>query len=200
MRDAGVGRVLVASLHQSIGDLLPTRLGFYEHWLHVEGLRDGTIGLAPLQAVLSFLREEGDPYHGIVRRAGEYAAEWTVAGMGSFERSVVSGLPAALRHRWLLRMARRLVRATYRESRASARLRGGIARVEIRQSVFCGVRRPGVQPLCGYYAAACATLLAQFGLETEAIVVECRGMGQQACVIDVAAAARTSPPANLEAA
>ena len=43
MRGAGVGRVLVASLHQSIADILPTRLGFYENWLNPAGLREGTI-------------------------------------------------------------------------------------------------------------------------------------------------------------
>src|SRR6267142_2578021 len=31
MRDAGVGRVLVASLHEAIGDILPARLAFYEN-------------------------------------------------------------------------------------------------------------------------------------------------------------------------
>ena len=35
---------------------------FYENWLNAEGLREGTIGLAPLYAVLSFLRQEGDAY------------------------------------------------------------------------------------------------------------------------------------------
>src|SRR6266571_3998860 len=60
MREAGIGRVLVASLHQGIADILPTRLAFYENWLSVEGLREGTIGLAPLFAVLSFLRQEGE--------------------------------------------------------------------------------------------------------------------------------------------
>ena len=44
MGDAGIGRVLVASLHQGIADVLPTRLGFYEDWLNAEGLRGGTIG------------------------------------------------------------------------------------------------------------------------------------------------------------
>ena len=44
MSEAGVGRVLVASLHQAIADLLPTRLSFYENWLNAEGLREGTIG------------------------------------------------------------------------------------------------------------------------------------------------------------
>ena len=32
-----IGRVLVASLHQAIADLLPTRLEFYENWLNVAG-------------------------------------------------------------------------------------------------------------------------------------------------------------------
>ena len=71
MSEPRIGRVLVASLHQSIADLLPTRLEFYENWLNVSGLREGTIGLAPLSAVLSFLRTEGDAYnsdHGARRR------------------------------------------------------------------------------------------------------------------------------------
>ena len=34
MTDAGVGRLLVASLHQGIQDVLPTRLDFYESWLN----------------------------------------------------------------------------------------------------------------------------------------------------------------------
>ena len=62
MTDAGVGRLLVASLHQGIQDVLPTRLDFYESWLNPAGLRDGRIGLAPMAAVLSFLRQEGEPY------------------------------------------------------------------------------------------------------------------------------------------
>ena len=52
MRDAGVGRVLLASLHQGIADILPTRLGFYENWLHAKGLRDGTIDLERMENVL----------------------------------------------------------------------------------------------------------------------------------------------------
>jgi hypothetical protein len=78
MKEAGIGRLLVASLHQGIADILPNRLSFYENWLDTEGLRDGSIGLAPLYAVLSFLRQEGEAYQIITTRAGEYAAEWTV--------------------------------------------------------------------------------------------------------------------------
>src|SRR5579862_3336452 len=102
MREAGIGRVLVASLHQGIADILPTRLSFYENWLNAEGLRDGTIGLAPLYAVLSFLRQEGDAYELITTRAGEYAAEWTVASMPPMERTIIKSAPMWLRPRLLL--------------------------------------------------------------------------------------------------
>jgi hypothetical protein len=60
MTETGVGRLLVASLHQGIADLLPERLEFYESWLNPSGLRAGRIGLAPMAAVLSFLRQEGE--------------------------------------------------------------------------------------------------------------------------------------------
>src|SRR4030081_3002569 len=106
MREAGIGRVLVASLHQGIADILPTRLAFYENWLNAEGLREGTIGLAPLYAVLSFLRQEGDAYQIITTRAGEYAAEWTVQSMPPLRRNVLKSAPEWLRRRLLLRLSR----------------------------------------------------------------------------------------------
>src|SRR6266496_4281497 len=128
MREAGVGRVLVASLHQAIADILPTRLGFYENWLNAEGLREGTIGLAPLYAVLSFLRqEEGDAYAMITTRAGEYAAEWTVASMRPIQQTLIKAAPVWLRGRLLLRLAGRLVRESYQGSRAISRLKGATA-------------------------------------------------------------------------
>src|SRR5437867_1580588 len=140
MREAGIGRVLVASLHQAIADILPMRLGFYENWLNAEGMREGTIGLAPLYAVLSFLRQEGEAYNRITTRAGEYAAEWTAASMSPVHRALVKAAPAWLRSRLLLRVAGRLVRSTYQGSRAISRLRRGTASVDLRASIFCTVR------------------------------------------------------------
>src|SRR5918994_1602540 len=99
MNDTGIGRLLVASLHQGIADLLPTRLEFYEAWLNPAGLRDGRIGLAPLAAVLSFLRLEGEPYHLIVGRAGEYTAEWTVADLSPLRKRIIQASPPAIRKR-----------------------------------------------------------------------------------------------------
>jgi bacteriochlorophyll 4-vinyl reductase len=186
MREAGIGRVLVASLHQGIADILPTRLGFYENWLNAEGLREGTIGLAPLYAVLSFLRQEGDAYRIITTRAGEYAAEWTVESMPPVRRRFVKSLPPWIRTRVLLGMARRLVRSSYRGSRAISRLRKGTARIDVRASIFCSVRTPVHDPLCHFYAAAFARLLALFNVRSNTEVVACRATGEPTCLISVA--------------
>jgi bacteriochlorophyll 4-vinyl reductase len=186
MREAGIGRVLVASLHQGIADILPDRLAFYENWLNAEGLRDGTIGLAPLYAVLSFLRQEGDVYQTITARAGEYAAEWTIQSMAPGRRAFVKAMPAWLRHRILLGMAGRLVRSSYRGSRAIARLRRGTASIDIRASIFCTVRAPVPEPLCGFYAAAFTKLMALFDVGAHTNVIACRGTGKSSCLFTVA--------------
>jgi hypothetical protein len=172
--DARIGRVLVASLHQAIADVLPDRLEFYENWLTAPGLREGTIGLAPLSAVLSFLRLEGDAYHTTMARAGEYAADWTVTSMSTIERRFIGVLPAVLRTRGAFRTARALVRSTYPGSRVKVRLRRGIAAVELRGSLFCETREATPMPLCGFYAAAIARVLHHFSLQADATVHECR--------------------------
>jgi bacteriochlorophyll 4-vinyl reductase len=186
MREAGIGRVLVASLHQGIADILPMRLGFYENWLNAEGLREGTIGLAPLFAVLSFLRQEGDAYKIITARAGEYAAEWTVQSMPALQRGMIKAAPVWLRTRMLLRLARHLVRNTYQGSRAIPKLRRGTANIDLRASVFCSVREPVRYPLCGFYAAAFTRLLSLFDVSAHTEVVACRGQGEPTCLVQVA--------------
>jgi bacteriochlorophyll 4-vinyl reductase len=189
MRDAVVGRVLVASLHQGIADIIPARLTFYESWLHAEGLRDGTIGLAPLYAVLSFLRQEGDEaYERITTCAGEYAAEWTVQSLPPFERALIKASPAWLRSRLLLRLLGRLVHESYTGSRAIARLRNGHASVDLRASVFCSVREPLPHPLCGFYVAAFTRLHALFDFSTQVEITSCRGTGKPACLMTFAPA------------
>jgi bacteriochlorophyll 4-vinyl reductase len=188
MREAGIGRVLVASLHQGIADILPTRLTFYENWLNAEGLREGTIGLAPLYAVLSFLRQEGEAYRLITTRAGEYAAEWTVQSMTPTQRTLLKALPVWLRSRMLLRLARRLVRESYTGSRAFSRIRRGAANIDLRASVFCSVREPAPHALCGFYAAAFTRLLALFDIGARTEVVACRGTGEPTCMLKVALA------------
>src|SRR5580658_433727 len=183
MHEAGIGRVLVASLHQAIADILPTRLGFYENWLSAEGMREGTVGLAPTCAVLSFLRQEGDAYQIITTRAGEYAAEWTVQAMAPFPRAALRATPEWLRRRLVLRLARRVVRSSYHGSRAISRLGRETASVDVRASIFCTVRRPVAHPLCGFYAAAFTRLLFLFNVHAQTDVIACRGTGEATCLL-----------------
>jgi len=178
--------MLAASLHQGIADIRPMRLAFYEHWLTSEGLREGSIGVAPLLAVLSFLRQEGDTYQIVTTRAGEYAAEWTVLSMASTERAFVSAMPERLRQRLVLRLACRVVRGSYSASRAVSRLQTETADVEVRASIFCTVREPAPVPLCGFYAALLTRLFRLFDLRGRAEVVACRGTGGATCVLRVA--------------
>lgn len=186
MSEPRIGRVLVASLHQAIADLLPTRLEFYENWLNVSGLREGTIGLAPLSAVLSFLRSEGEAYDLITARAGVYAAEWTVSTLNPLERRVVLALPTGLRTRAALRTGRGLVRATYPGSRAIVKMKRGTASIDLRGSLFCEVRETTVLPLCGFYASAIGRVMQLFAIDAQATVSECRaGGGRKGCLLSV---------------
>ena len=185
MTDGGVGRVLVASLHQGIADVHPTRLEFYEAWLNPTGLRDGRIGLAPLAAVLSFLRQEGEPYRLVAGRAGEYTAEWTFSGLKEFHRSFIQAVPPALRVYLVMRVARSMVHSTSSQSRAAVRIRKGRAEVNIRGSIFCDVRDRAEHPLCDYYVAAIRRLLSQFNLDAEVGTEQCRATGGGQCLVSV---------------
>lgn len=182
--EAGIGRLLVASLHQAIADVLPTRLEFYESWLNPSGLRDGRIGLAPMAAVLSFLRLEGEAYQLVVERAGEYTAEWSVAEMAGWHRAVLRSSPPAIRARLVLRAARTIVRSTYGGSRAIVRWRKGRAELDLRGSIFCEVREPVAQPLCAFYTATIVRLMRLFQLEAGVTTDRCRATRDaQGCLL-----------------
>ncbi len=185
MIEAGIGRLLVASLHQGIADLLPTRLEFYEAWLNPAGLRHGTIGLAPLAAVLSFLRLEGEPYRLIAARAGEYTAEWTVADMAGFRRAIIRAAPPGLRVHLVMRVARTMVRSTYKGSRAIVRWKKGRGAVDLRGSIFCEVRDKVEAPLCEFYASAIRRLMYLFNLDVEVGTEQCRATGAGQCLMTV---------------
>ena len=181
--------MLVASLHQGISDLMPTRLEFYENWLNPIGMRDGRIGLAPLAAVLSFLRQEGEAYTLVTQRAGEYAAQWTFDNLSSIERSLIRSLPVMMRARMAMYLAKKVVRRSYQDSRGIPKLRQGQGMLTLKNSVFCRVREPFDWPLCVFYSAALSHLFALVGVSAQVRVDACQGIGDTGCVIAV-----TVPP------
>lgn len=190
----------MAALHQGIADRLPSRLEFYESWLTPEGLRNGSIGLAPLIAVLSFLRAEGEPYHHVMRRAGEYAAQWTVDALGPMRRRIVRMLPRPLRVRAALGICRVLVRASHRGTKVRTRVRRGTGEVALRGSIFCAVREQSNEALCGFYAAAITRVFACFDLGGPVQVHACRSMGERACRFRVPVGSRQASVESSESA
>lgn len=191
MSEPRIGRLLVASLHQSIADVLPDRLEFYENWLSPTGLREGRIGLAPLSAVLSFLRREGTAYEDVTTRAGRYAAEWTVRGVPATRQRLIRLLPVRWRIRPALQVARDLVSTTYPGSRVIVRIKRGQASVDLRGSLFCEVREASALPLCGFYRAAIVEVLQAFEIEATAEVTECRAAGaRRGCSMTIALGSR----------
>lgn len=186
MVDAGIGRLLVASLHEGIAEVAPDRLEFYENWLTPPGLRNGKFGLAPLHAVLSFLRLEGQhTYERIMTKAGQCSADWAYADLSAVERAIVRSLPAGLRARWALRLSRRLVRQTFKGSRARVRMRKGAGSVGIHASIFCSVREMAAWPMCVFYSAAVERFLQHFDLDAQVHITACRANGGSDCTLAV---------------
>ncbi len=173
MVDAGIGRLLISSLHQGIADVSPNRLEFYESWLSPAGMRDGRIGLAPLGAVLSFLhREEPPANEQIVTRAGRYAADWTFADLSATRRWLIRRLPVTMRARVALRLGRRLVLATVRQSRVKTRFNGTAAAIDINSALFEQLRDPATMPMRGFYASAIDRLLAHCAVDADVSVTQ----------------------------
>lgn len=198
MTEARVGRLLPACLHQAILDVLPQRIDYYEAWLRPGGLRDGTIGLAPITAVLGFLRIEGDSYGRVMSRAGVLAADWTVDSLPAFQSRVTQALPRWLRARAAGRVASGIVRDVLNTSAASVRVKRGQVRFDVKASLFCAVRERQALPLCAFYSAVAAQTLDRFGLRSRARIDQCRAVAGGSCVIllDLAAASTVVDPAR----
>jgi len=186
MMDTGIGRMLVGSLHGAIFELLPMRLSFYEEWFRPSELRDGHMGRAPLGAVLSFLRQEGETYAEVTRHAGICTAAWWVASLSPVTRAVIRRAPRWARGRLALREARRMVAHTFRHSQAAGQWRAGQGLLTIGHSIFCDVRERGPRPLCGFYAAAVEALCAELGMPVEVTITSCRAVDADTCRLAIA--------------
>ena len=166
-------------------DMLPIRLEFYEAWLNPVGLREGRIGLAPLAAVLSFLRLEGQPYHIIAARAGEYTAEWSVADLSAVHKRFILAMPPALRKRLVIGVAQWMVRSTYGDTSMKVQWRQWHGAMELQSSLFCEVRDKVDAPLCEFYASALRRLMSLFNLEADVVTNACRATGAPRCAMSL---------------
>ena len=181
MLESKIGRVLAASLHQAINELMPTRVEFYETWLTAERIRQGELGRARIAAVISFLRQEGAEYDAVVGRAGRYAADWTVDALSGVKRTLLRWLPRPIRMRVVLRMAARMIRGLHDDGRLRAVVRRGTAVVTLEGSLFCDVREPTSAPLCRFYGAVLERCLESFDMSARAELSRCRATGDGTC-------------------
>ncbi len=185
MTEGHLGRLLPACLHQAIADTLPDRLEYYEEWLDPVGLRNGSIGLAPLSAVTGFLRTEGGGYDAVVARAGALAVRWSLEAMPPYTRRLGAALPAGLRSRFALRFAKRIVRDVFSASSATSSVARGRATLRVNDSVFCAVRERPAAPLCGFYQSLVVEALRAFQIPAEAAIASCQALDGGSCVIAV---------------
>ena len=185
MASTVIGRLLVASLHQAISEILPMRLEFYESWLSSKGFRAQKASLAGMRAVFSFLRQEGDAYHAVMRRTGEIAAVWQFEDLSPMRRAWLKALPRGLRFRAALRLARRLVAGAWTQTRTSRRWRRGVGTLTVRQSLFCDVRAATPDSLCDFYAAVTAASVDALGLRAGVRIDQCQARGDAGCVVVV---------------
>jgi len=183
--DATVGRLLLASFHQAIGEVLPARLEFYERWLDSSEHGAETLGVASFMAMLSFLQQEGHAADIVTSRAGQYAAVRTFGTLPAVKRSYFHVLPRRLRARKVVRLAAGMLPALYPESRIDTTSRGGTVFINIDGSPFCAARGADDEPSCSFYASAVLTFLRLFHLRAAVRVSRCRASGSKSCLLMV---------------
>jgi len=192
-----MSRVVVAALHQALGEHIPLRLEFYEHYLRPMRLRDGRVGVAPFLAALSFLRREDGCWDPVMDTAGRYAANWTIDALSTPQRLLLGRLPAGWRARLALRLVARLVNDTRRGTRARRTGRSRAGHLRIEGSPFCEVRDPVQAPLCRFYAAAAEQVCRRLGLEVAVSWASCRAMAGPACELEVVLRSATAADAAV---
>jgi hypothetical protein len=198
MSEAKIDRLMAAAIHQAIGDITPSRLEFYESYLRPRGWREDAVNLAPVAAVLSFLRHEPDgSYDAVMTRAAGYAADWVYDALPWRVRILGRAVaPRRARLRTLGRIGRAHLEGSYRGTRASATARRGTLEVEILGSIFCSTRDQASAPHCRYYLAFFERLLQRDGLTVvDAAIDACRAGGGPACRIRVVTDGGAAAPA-----
>jgi hypothetical protein len=184
MSEARIDRLLAAALHQAIADLLPMRLDFYESYLRPRGWREDAVNLAPVTAVLSFLRhEEEDTYDAVMVKAAAYASNWWMTAQPWHVRATGRLLPVNMRLRQVGTLARRHFETSYRGTKVKVRVRRGRLELEIRGSIFCNARDHANRPNCRYYLAFVEALVAKDAVSYKGEVAACRAIEGDICVV-----------------
>ena len=200
--DTTGGRVLLASLHQAIAEVLPARLELYERWLTPGGAGEDPIAAAPFTAMLASLQQEGDALDAVAAGAGRHAAVRSFRRLPLLRRAGLRALPQRIRAGKIVRLAAEMLPELYPDSRVDMTRRGGTLFINIDGSPFCAARRTDDQPSCGFYVSVLTTFLQLFHIRAAVKVSRCRASGSKSCLLMVltapSRAAADSPVSGLE--
>jgi len=187
MSDARIDRLLAAALHQAINDVTPPRLEFYETYLRPRGWREDAVNLAPVAAVVSFLRHEPPgTYDAVMTRAAEYAARWIVQAQPWHRRLRRRFSPRWMRLKAVARLGRAHLERGYRGTQVQVSARRTLLVVDIRGSIFCSPRDRASAPHCRYQQAVFEQLLIWHGLPVASSRIEsCRAHGGDTCRVRI---------------
>ncbi|MBM62583.1 MAG: hypothetical protein CL484_06500 [Acidobacteria bacterium] len=185
MGELKIGRAVAAALHQAISELLPTRIQFYEEWLTLDRIREGTVSRAKVGAVLSFLRQESSGYDQVVERAGRYTGVWTFDTKPRFCEGFLQRMPQPIRVWIALRRGASLIKGLHDGGRLRWATRRGVVVAEIQRSLFCEVRVKARAPLCRFYAALLEYCLESVKLSCSIELIRCRGVGDKVCELRI---------------
>jgi len=177
-----VGRVLLASLHQAVAEVLPARLTFYERWLTSASADLPDLGIASFLAMLSYLEQEGRGYNAISARAGHYAAIRSFRKLFVLKRAYLRVLPRRLRARKGMKLVVAMLPELYPEIRVEMTRRRGTAFIGIDGSPFCDTRHATPRPTCGFFSSYITTFLELLNLRPAVRVTRCRASGATSCL------------------
>ncbi len=182
--DGTVGRVLLASLHQAVGEVLPARLEFYEPWLQPPDHPDEALRSASFGTMLSALQHEDDSQN-VIARAGQYAAIRSFEKLTALRRAYLRILPRRIRARMAVGLIVRILPTLYPEARIDVTRRGGAIFIGIEASPFCTPIKTAERPSCHFYSNTVTTFLQLFRLSPAVRVSRCRASGTPSCLVTV---------------
>lgn len=184
LNDEAVGRVLLASLHQAIGEVLPARLEFYEQWLQPPDHPDESLRIAPFEAMLNALQHEDDSEN-VIARAGQYAAIRSYERLGALRRACLRILPRRIRARKAVGLVVEILPTFVPEARIDVTRRGSTTFIGIDGSPFCTPTGRTSRPSCHFYSNVVITFVQLFKLSPSVRVSRCRVSGTPGCLLTV---------------
>lgn len=177
-----VERKFIASLQRALEDVAPEQLEVFAKWFNPADRRP-RFHIAPVIGAVGYLRKSPLLYVDVMRKAGDYAAQWCCLELTQLQKRVMNSWVRLGRERLVRRLFRGGIRSIHRDAQMELQREGERLIVTVSNSVFCRTATPsGEGPACVYYSAFFNGLL-DCTSEDYASFQEssCRASGESVC-------------------